>query len=58
MNTMCKSSEGAVYGLGFIGSLIYNIQYAHGFSQILWGILKSIVWPAYLVYEAWSRLQI
>ncbi|QQS44336.1 hypothetical protein IPM65_01920 [Candidatus Roizmanbacteria bacterium] len=55
---MCKSSSGAVYGFGFIGSLIYNIQYADGFSQILWGIVKSIVWPAYLVYEAWSRLQI
>lgn len=54
--TMSKSSHGAVYGLGMIGALVYNIQYAHGFSQILWGIFKSLCWPAFLVYHALSKL--
>ncbi len=55
---MCKSSEGAVYGMGVIGALVYNMQYADGFSQILWGIFKSLVWPAFLIYEVLSKMQI
>lgn len=39
---------GAVYGLGLIGALIYFIQQANGFSEIVIGILKAIVWPAFL----------
>lgn len=55
---MSKSSSGAVYGMGLLGALFYNIQYADGFKQILWGIFKSLVWPAFLVYEVLSRLQV
>lgn len=55
---MCKSSSGAVYGMGFLGALIYNIQYADSFKEILWGLLKSMIWPALVVYEILSRLQI
>ena len=39
-----------VYGLGFIGSAIYYVSTATGFWIGVLGILKSIVWPAYLVY--------
>jgi len=53
---MCKSN-GAVYGLGFIGALVYNIQYAHGFQQIMWGLFKSMVWPAFLIYDVLSKMQ-
>lgn len=42
---------GAVYGLGFIGAAIYYIQAATGFWVGLLGLLKAIVWPAFLVYE-------
>jgi hypothetical protein len=44
-------SGGAVYGLGFIGALIYFISHATTFWIGVLGILKAIVWPAYLVYE-------
>lgn len=54
---MCKSS-GSVYGLGVIGALFYNIQYADGLGQILWGILKSFLWPGFVVYHLLSWLQI
>jgi hypothetical protein len=41
---------GAVYGLGFIGALVYFIQTATSFWDGVWGVLQSIVWPAFLVY--------
>jgi len=40
----------AVYGLGFIGSAIYYISTATGFWMGVLGVLKAIVWPAFLVY--------
>jgi hypothetical protein len=33
----------AVYGMGLIGSLIYFLQNANGFSGVILGIGKSIV---------------
>ncbi len=41
----------AVYGLGFIGAAIYYISHATGFWTGVLGLLKAIVWPAFLVYE-------
>jgi len=45
-----------VYGLGFIGALVYYIQAADGFWMGVLGILKAIVWPAFLIYEALKAL--
>jgi hypothetical protein len=47
---------GAVYGLGLIGALVFYIQHAHGFWGVVLGILKAIVWPAFLVYDALKHL--
>lgn len=44
--------QSAVYGLGFIGAAVYFIQHANSFWMGVLGILKAIVWPALLVYEA------
>jgi len=44
-------SGGAVYGLGFIGSAIYYISTATGFWMGVLGVLKSLVWPAFMTYE-------
>jgi hypothetical protein len=41
----------AVYGLGLIGALVYYIGHAHGFWGVIVGILKALVWPAFMVYE-------
>jgi hypothetical protein len=42
---------GTVYGLGLIGALVYYVQQGHGFWGVLLGILKAVVWPAFLVYD-------
>jgi hypothetical protein len=42
---------GAVYGLGLIGALIFYIQHADGFWGGVLGILKALVWPAFVVYD-------
>jgi hypothetical protein len=46
----------AVYGLGLIGALVYYIQHGHGFWGVVLGILKAIVWPAFLIYDALKHL--
>lgn len=48
-----KASDGggAVYGLGLVGALIYFVQAADGFWEVLLGLLKAVVWPAYVVYK-------
>ena len=43
--------SGAVYGLGFIGALIYYISTAASFWAGVLGVLKAIVWPAMIVFE-------
>jgi hypothetical protein len=42
---------GAVYGLGLIGALVYYIQQAHGFWPVVLGVLKALVWPAFVIYD-------
>ena len=41
----------AFYGLGFIGAAIYFLQQAETFWMGALGLLKAVVWPAYIVYE-------
>lgn len=51
-----NASQGAVYGLGLIGAAIYFLGHATGFWMGALGLLKAIVWPAFLVYEAMRHL--
>lgn len=44
-------SHGGTYFLGFLGSAIYYVSTASGFWMGVLGILKSLVWPAFLVFE-------
>ncbi len=46
----------AVYGLGFIGALIFFIQQAGSFWAGVLGVLKALVWPAVLVYKLFRFL--
>jgi len=49
-----KSNQGissGIYGLGWIGALVYYISHATGFWEGALGFLKALVWPAFLVYE-------
>lgn len=46
-----KDGGSMLYFVGFIGSLIYWWQAADGFGAVVTGFLKSLVWPAYIVYK-------
>lgn len=46
----------AVYGLGFIGAAIFYISTATGFWMGVLGVLKAMVWPAFLVFEAFKSM--
>lgn len=55
----CKCNSGfrgnnvssGVYCLGLVGAAIYYIQTATNFWDSIVGLLKALVWPAFLVYE-------
>ncbi len=49
---------GAVYGLGLIGAAVYYISTATGFWMGLLGVLKALVWPAIMVFDAFKALAI
>ena len=50
-NNPCGDTCGSmVYILGFVGALIYYISTATGFWIGVLGVLKSIVWPVFVVY--------
>ena len=50
-----NAPSGAIYGLGLIGAAIYFISQATGFWMGVLGFLKAIVWPVFLVYEAFRH---
>jgi len=47
-----NASSNAVYGVGLIGAAVYYIATATSFGMGVLGVLKALVWPAVLVYEA------
>jgi hypothetical protein len=40
-----------IYGLAFIGAVVYYVQQATSFWQGAWGVLKAMIWPALLIYK-------
>ena len=46
----------AVYGLGFLGALVFYLQTADAWWQYLLAPLQAIFWPAFLVYDALKQL--
>ena len=51
-----SGTSGALYGMGFIGAAVYFISHAVSFWMGVVGFLKAMVWPAFLVYEAFKHL--
>jgi hypothetical protein len=47
---------GGIYGLGFLGALVYYISNAETFWIGMLGFLKALVWPAFLIYELFKFL--
>lgn len=42
---------GGIYGLGFLGALVYRIQEATSFWDGVLGVGQAVFWPAFLVYD-------
>ena len=47
---------GAVYGLGLIGAAVWYWQQADDFLPHVWGLLKALVWPAFVVYDLLAHI--
>ncbi len=47
----CGACGGGIYGLAFVGALVYYIQHAETFWMGVLGFLKALVWPAILIYK-------
>jgi hypothetical protein len=41
---------GAIYGLGFLGALVYYVSTAPDFWAAVLGFFKALLWPAFIVY--------
>jgi hypothetical protein len=52
----CHGSGGALYGLGFLGALVYYLTTATSLWTGFLGIIKAILWPAFLVFGAMKYL--
>jgi hypothetical protein len=55
-NAGTAAGSGAIYGLGIFGAWVYYWQQAAGFWEHLYAIFQGFFWPAYMVYEAFSKL--
>jgi hypothetical protein len=51
-----SAPAGAFYGLGLIGAAVYFISQATSFWTGVIGVIKALVWPAILIYEALKSL--
>ena len=50
----CKRVSGdgsGVYCFGMIGALVYYISTATGFWDGVWGVIKALLWPAFVVFD-------
>ena len=46
----------AVYGIGMVGAFVYYMQNAHTFGGVLYGLLKAVLWPGFLIFEVMKYL--
>ncbi len=53
-----NGQSSAIYGLAFIGALIYFIKHAATFWMGVAGFFKALVWPAILIYKLFEFLKL
>lgn len=49
---------GFIFILVYVGALIYFIDKADGFWEVVLAFLQALVWPAFLIYNVFSMLQV
>lgn len=54
----CGCGCSGVYCLGFLGAAVYYITNATSFFGGVWGVIKALVWPAFLIFKFFSYFQI
>lgn len=54
--TACGSSSEMLYVLGFIGAVVFFWRQADTGGEHVVAVLKALVWPAFLVYQAFGHL--
>ena len=52
-----KGGGGHIYGLGVVGALFYFLPHVTTLQDAILGIIKSIGWPALLVFKALELLK-
>lgn len=55
--THTAGASSGIYGLAFVGALIYFIQQSTTFWMGVLGFLKALVWPAVLIYKVMEFLK-
>ncbi len=58
INNNPSNPLGFVYLLTVIGAAVYFVGVANGFWSVVLALLKSLVWPAFVVYRALELLSI
>ena len=51
------SAFSGIYGLALIGAAVYFVQHSTTFWEGVLGILKSLVWPAIVMYKLLELLK-
>jgi hypothetical protein len=49
---------GGLYFITYIGTLVYFLNNADGFWEVVLSFLQALVWPALLVYRVFQILHI
>jgi hypothetical protein len=58
INNNPSGALGFIYLLTVIGAAVYFVGVANGFWSVVLALLKSLVWPAFVVYRALELLNI
>lgn len=55
-NTGAAAGGGVIYFFGIFGAWVWFLQEAEKWWEYPLAILQGLVWPAFMVYEAFSAL--
>jgi hypothetical protein len=55
-NAGAAAGGGAIYGLGIFGAWVFFWQQADTFWEYVFAVVQGILWPAYLVFDAFTAL--
>ena len=51
-------TSGALYGLGIFGAAYYFLQHAVGLVPVVIALIKSVFWPAFVVFKLMELLKV